>query len=64
MVQIGQSDDIDFSSPVPVTPENRDENLYKRWLAGASRAGYYSEPLKLRFKDDNTVINFGLAKDA
>ena len=60
---MGQSSDIDFSSPVPVDTETRDSELYKRWLEGTSAAGYYSEPFQMRFKEGNTVINLGLTSD-
>ena len=59
-MELGQQKDIDFSSPVPVDPENRSRDLFRRWLQGESAAGYYSEPFKLRYKEGASKINLGL----
>ena len=61
-VQIGQSDDINFSSPMPVNRDLSNTNLYKRWLEGSSRTGYYSDPFQIRFKEVNSVVNFGYSE--
>ena len=59
-VELGQWRDIDFSSPVPVDPQIRTRELFKRWLKGESAAGYYSEPFKLRYREGSQLVNLGL----